>query len=123
MDFLDMSSIDSQSSDTASKAEPVFESACILNVTNFYAKGPGDPLGYLGGDKISLYPDGSLVTSQEHFHVREISGCWGNVENYNPCFEKDVKIMLREKSIQISFAKFEEKQAFMMEMRRAVTAL
>lgn len=100
-------SLASQKLKEADNENYIFKSDCIVDVTNFDAKDPTDSLGYLCSANISVFSDGMIAVigdqEEECFHISSVMSYNDNIGNYNPSHKNEVKFILSNKAIIISF--------------------
>ncbi len=94
----------------------IFENTCITDVTNFEANSPTDSLGYLSSANISVFSDGmiSLVADneEEYFSIFSIVQYNDNVGNFDPLHVTEVKFILKDKCIVVTFNDKATKKTF-----------
>ena len=89
------------------KKNCIFKCDCSVNVINFDVKSPSDSLGYLSGANILVFRDGMISVvgpmGEERFHISSVISYNDNIGNYDPSHENEVKFILDDKSIVITF--------------------
>jgi hypothetical protein len=100
-------------------AYSVYQKRGMIDVTNFGAKTPDEPLGYMGTGIVQLFSDGHFVihseidhSPMEEFNLNDLIKGNDHINNYDPRYETQVSLMTREKDIRIDFQTVEEKKEF-----------
>lgn len=99
---------------------PLFHGKGIIDVTNFDAMSPSDPLGYMCGCDISVFVNGQIQIFTEDktkdllesFSVLDIVRANNNINNFDPNHITDVSLTTKSKALQITFQTKESKDEF-----------
>ena len=104
-----------------------FHGKGIIDVTNFAAMTPDDPLGYMCGCNIAVLQNGQIEIrsdDSENELLESFSGadivCVRESENHqDPMVRTDVSVMIEEKNLKISFQSQETQKEFCMALAAA----
>ena len=97
----------------------MFQNRGIIDVTNFDAMTPDDPLGYARSGVIQLYSDGNLIIYSavgaellENINLTDVILGSDNLNNYDSMYITSISLMTREKNIRIDFRTIDIKKEF-----------
>ena len=96
-----------------------FQERGIIDVTNYDAKTPEDPLGYMSSGIVQVSPDGKIIIYSEsdgslleNISLADIILGNDNINHYDPEFQTAVSLITKNKGIRIHFDTIELKREF-----------
>ena len=103
----------------------LFQGRGLVDVTNFGATSPKEPLGYMCGGIVSVFSDGRIEirSDDEHgkaleaFCVSDVLQTNSNIGNFDPAFITAVSLMTEEMKIRITFRDAEEKSKYVQALQ------